>query len=200
MDSVDALPMPVQGEPLPLDLVNTTFIHGGLRGVLVDAMSSPAQLDDWLAARLSRLGPALADRLVEESATDRRLAAFLDLRAALRALLAEQQGGEPAPAAARAEVNRAARGAAGWVELGDGAPPAITRRWTEPDPYRIAAGEVAVAAVELLSGPDREHLRACAAPGCILYFLKTHSRREWCSSVCGNRVRVARHSRRHADG
>jgi predicted RNA-binding Zn ribbon-like protein len=37
---------------------------------------------------------------------------------------------------------------------------------------------------------------ACHAPGCVLYFLKTHPRREWCSVTCGNRVRAARHYER----
>lgn len=42
-------------------------------------------------------------------------------------------------------------------------------------------------------------LRACHAPGCVLYFVQQHARREWCSPECGNRVRVARHYARHRD-
>jgi predicted RNA-binding Zn ribbon-like protein len=30
----------------------------------------------------------------------------------------------------------------------------------------------------------------------VLYFVKTHPRREWCSVACGNRVRAARHYQR----
>ena len=44
---------------------------------------------------------------------------------------------------------------------------------------------------------DSPQLRACHAPGCVLYFLKDHPRREWCSTACGNRARAARHYRRH---
>ncbi|WP_225993278.1 CGNR zinc finger domain-containing protein [Actinomadura rudentiformis] len=44
---------------------------------------------------------------------------------------------------------------------------------------------------------DRLQLRACLAPGCVLYFLKNHPRREWCTAACGNRARGARHYRRH---
>ncbi|MCB0944909.1 MAG: CGNR zinc finger domain-containing protein, partial [Mycobacterium sp.] len=51
-------------------------------------------------------------------------------------------------------------------------------------------------AVELLTGPAAVRLRACNAPGCVLYFVKTHPRREWCSEGCGNRVRAARHYQR----
>src|SRR6266851_2221676 len=38
-----------------------------------------------------------------------------------------------------------------------------------------------------------DQLRACHAPGCVLYFVKSHPRREWCSVACGNRARAARH-------
>lgn len=51
---------------------------------------------------------------------------------------------------------------------------------------------VAAEAQHLLAENGRA-LRACNAPGCVLYFVKTHPRREWCSVACGNRVRAARH-------
>jgi predicted RNA-binding Zn ribbon-like protein len=44
-----------------------------------------------------------------------------------------------------------------------------------------------------LLGRDTPVLQACLAPGCILYFARTHPRREWCSVECGNRARAARH-------
>lgn len=54
-------------------------------------------------------------------------------------------------------------------------------------------------AVELFTGERHSRLRACYAPGCVLYFVKDHPRREWCSAACGNRARAARHYRRHRD-
>ncbi|MER6023978.1 CGNR zinc finger domain-containing protein [Streptomyces anulatus] len=68
------------------------------------------------------------------------------------------------------------------------------------DPLRLALGAISAAAVELFAGEGAERLRACPAPGCILYFVRTHARREWCTVGCGNRVRVARHSRRAREG
>ncbi|GAA4549378.1 CGNR zinc finger domain-containing protein [Pseudonocardia xishanensis] len=62
-----------------------------------------------------------------------------------------------------------------------------------PAPTVVAA--LAEQGVELFAG-DQE-LRACPGPGCVLYFVKRHPRREWCSAGCGNRARVARHYRRH---
>ena len=52
--------------------------------------------------------------------------------------------------------------------------------------------DVAYEAQHLL-GENGSALRACHAPGCVLYFVKTHPRREWCSVACGNRARAARH-------
>jgi predicted RNA-binding Zn ribbon-like protein len=66
-----------------------------------------------------------------------------------------------------------------------------------------ALAQVAEQAVALLGGADATRLRACYAPGCVLYFVKTHPRRAWCSVACGNRVRAARHYQRargHKDG
>jgi predicted RNA-binding Zn ribbon-like protein len=63
-------------------------------------------------------------------------------------------------------------------------------------PTRTTLAELSATAIDLLTGPDATRLRACYAPGCVLYFVKTHPRREWCSEACGNRVRAARHYRR----
>ncbi len=56
-----------------------------------------------------------------------------------------------------------------------------------------ALARLARESIALLGGPDAAKLRACYAPGCVLYFMKTHPRREWCSVTCGNRARAARH-------
>ena len=63
-------------------------------------------------------------------------------------------------------------------------------------PVTTGLAQVAEQAAGLLGGEDAARLRACYAPGCVLYFIKTHPRREWCSVACGNRVRAARHYQR----
>ena len=65
-----------------------------------------------------------------------------------------------------------------------------------PSPVTTGLARVAGQAAGLLGGADAARLRACYAPGCVLYFIKTHPRREWCSVACGNRVRAARHYQR----
>ncbi len=63
---------------------------------------------------------------------------------------------------------------------------------------RVKAGlaEVAGQSIRLLGGDEARELRACCAPGCVLYFVRSHPRREWCSVACGNRARAARHYQR----
>lgn len=60
-------------------------------------------------------------------------------------------------------------------------------------PVVTGLARVARESIALLGGSDAAKLRACYAPGCVLYFMKTHPRREWCSVACGNRARAARH-------
>lgn len=65
-----------------------------------------------------------------------------------------------------------------------------------PSPVAVELSRVAAAAVDLFAGAHGSQLRTCQAPGCVLYFLKSHPRREWCSVTCGNRARAARHYQR----
>jgi predicted RNA-binding Zn ribbon-like protein len=64
-------------------------------------------------------------------------------------------------------------------------------------PVTAALSAVATDAIELFTGGSDSPLRACQAPRCVLYFVKNHPRREWCSSACGNRARAARYYTRH---
>ncbi|MET9440276.1 ABATE domain-containing protein [Streptomyces sp. NPDC006610] len=189
--------LPLTGEPLPLDLVNTTYIRGGLRGHLVDALDAPGALDAWLDDHRAAFSPALAEVLGERRpAGPEHLPAFLTLRRALRALATAHVGGGAPPPEHTATVNAAARLAVQWPELVPGPGWEAVPRWLESDPLRVALGEVAASAVSLFSGGHAGLLRACGAPGCVLFFVKSHARRAWCTAGCGNRVRVARHNRR----
>ncbi|GAA2401477.1 CGNR zinc finger domain-containing protein [Streptomyces glaucosporus] len=172
--------------------MNTTFIQGGLRGDLVDALSTPADLDLWVEEHAEALPRELAER-ASASATAFHLEEFRRLREALRELSRACTAEEPYDEQAVTVVNRGARLAVNWPELGRPGEPGPVVRWAETDPYLALLGVVAVSGVELLAGPHRHDVRACAAPGCILYFVRAHRRREWCTPGCGNRVRVARH-------
>lgn len=59
---------------------------------------------------------------------------------------------------------------------------------------------LARATIDFLNSPLRTRLRACTAPRCSRYFLKSHGRQEWCNPSCANRARAARHYRRQHGG
>jgi len=191
-------------EPAPVRLMNT--IWADTAGVH-DALALPADLDAWLDAAgldatglgTASLGTASLGRLAA-CATPGDLTAARALRDAARRLAAYLTG-DPRTAAvsatgsvpdALAAVNQAARELpAAQLELRDGRLRSVP--WVRASPVAAGMARVADAAIELLSGTAAGTLRACLAPGCVLYFTKTHPRREWCSVACGNRARAARH-------
>jgi predicted RNA-binding Zn ribbon-like protein len=63
------------------------------------------------------------------------------------------------------------------------------------NPLDSAFAILATELIELVTSTDRDRLTACGGPGCVLYFMKDHSRRGWCGDACGNRARAARHYR-----
>jgi predicted RNA-binding Zn ribbon-like protein len=183
---------PLHGEPLPVELMNTIWAD---RDGVHDALAGLGETRDWLAA----VGlPADLD--------ERGHVRLRSLRDAVRRLAADATG-DPRPAAASAiaerdqavaAVNQACARAPSWSELTwpAGAAPARTTRSARP-PAELAVATVAEQAVALFAGDSVTRLRACLAPGCVLYFVREHPRREWCSAGCGNRARVARHYQRH---
>ena len=196
---------PLLGEPLPVELMNTVWAD---QDGVHDSLADPDEALAWLSAVAPRTGLPAAD-LTQARPGDRAdlARALRRLRDALRRLAADAtQDDRPAAAspttdiqAAAADVNRAAAAAPRWlaIELAEGAAPRRVTRCARPAPD-AAVSQIADAAVALLAGPERESLRACHAPGCVLYFVRQHPRREWCSPACGNRARVARHYLRHA--
>ncbi|WP_316742596.1 ABATE domain-containing protein [Streptomyces sp. MK7] len=193
---------PLLGEPLPVELMNTVT---GDRGRTHDTLDGDAAATGWLRAVAHRLGAEseiTADQLDED--TVRPVAGALRaLRDALRHLAADATQ-DPRPSATAPELTRGeAIGtlnalAHAWPELvwpADGRPSRAYRgSGTVAD---LAVQLIAHQAVGLFTGADRDRLRPCLAQNCLLFFVKNHARREWCSAACGNRVRVARHYRRH---
>jgi predicted RNA-binding Zn ribbon-like protein len=167
-------PRPLLGEPLPLDLINTTWVSGdGLQDLLVDEAGARIFLD---AHGFDAPVDAAARRALRET------------REALRALLAD-----PSSPTARHGVNALLeRGAqrpllgVGGVEVAVDAPVA----WRVP--WLCAAAMVTL----LETRADRIH--GCANPDCVLWFLDTSrpGTRRWCSmAACGNRDKAIRHGR-----
>jgi predicted RNA-binding Zn ribbon-like protein len=179
-------------EPLPVRFLNTVWADAS---GLHDDLDARRSLDAWLdAVGLDRR---------RERTTAEQLAAARELRDAARDLAAQVTAvtdgvtGPPVVDVRRAIaiVNRAsARVPRPELALSDG-----KIRGSERQPASVVTGALATVAgatVDLLGGDDAARLRACRAPGCVVYFVRSHPRREWCSVTCGNRVRAARHYER----
>jgi predicted RNA-binding Zn ribbon-like protein len=175
---------PLLGEPLPVELMNTIWAdrNGGY-----DALGTPAEVTGWLQAT----GHDVADVPADIASRLR------ELRDALRQLAADTTD-DPRPRSSDLDaldiLNRACALAPSWSSLSaDGSVIRLSARTSAEQ----AISGIAEQAVALFSGERRSHLRACLAPGCVLYFVCANPRREWCSASCGNRARVARHYHRH---
>ena len=188
-------PLPLPGDPAPVRLMNT--IRADTAG-LHDDLTTPAALHDWLVTvdhqyaaeafaepRPDELAEA---KLVRDSL--RRLAAFLtdDARPAAQSPV---ESVDDAVAAVNRAVTRLPH--AQLVMLGG---QLHSDRPAPTSPTRIALAELAHDSMDMLTGSGATKLRACLAPGCVRYFVRSHPRREWCSETCGNRARAARHYRR----
>ncbi|TFC17928.1 hypothetical protein E3O19_05405 [Cryobacterium algoritolerans] len=175
-------------EPTPVRLMAT--IWADTEG-LHDDFAAPSDVDSWL--------DAVGVDLEGVTATQEEFQSALDLRDAVRRLAAHVTDDQRSEAASTvAHVDDAARivnataseRTIPLLRLNDGRLELAADSVASP----VGAGlaEVAYEAQHLL-GANGSQLRACYAPGCVLYFLKTHPRREWCSVACGNRARAARH-------
>ncbi|GGO60544.1 CGNR zinc finger domain-containing protein [Nonomuraea cavernae] len=179
---------PVLGEPLPLEFGNTVY---AVRGRPRDGLETAEHLAAWLRDVRARLAVALSDDDLR-GVTDDDLISGRELRDAIRLLADAAVAGQDADPDAVATLNRHARQTPRWPQL------RIT-----PEPHvavgtagrSVAAVLTALAedAIHLFGGPLRHEIHACHGPGCVLYFVRDSSRREWCSPGCGNRARAARH-------
>ena len=181
-------------EPAPVRLMNTIWAdtHG-----VHDELTGPTALRDWLAD-VAAYGSRELGKPSPQEFDD-----ALALRDSLRRLAAHSTGDtRPAAHSPIGEVDQAVAVVNDLLAdrprieltLRDGTLSAVDAPIASPT--RSALAELGFQGVELLTGPTAVNLRACHAPGCVLYFVKSHPRREWCSEACGNRVRAARHYQR----
>lgn len=198
---------PLLGEPLPVELMNTIWAD---RECVHDALATSANAAGWISAIAGRPdveAPGLPRWLAAQN-RDELTSVHLDLRQLRDAArcLAARRTDDPRDAgahlisttAAVETVNSLASSAPSWPRLdwSDGGIPEISRA-SEAPPGPVLVADLARSVIALLAGGAGSDLRACLAPGCVLYFVKQHPRREWCSDACGNRARQARHYQRN---
>lgn len=168
---------PLTGEPLPLDLLDTTWMEQGSRRDLFD---TPGALGDWLAAH---------DLPHDAPEADLR-ANLTEAREAIRAVLEEREDGE-------SRLNTVLAKGVRRLRLAGGRPESVD---TVDDPAALPGWTCAAALLDLLERrPDR--IRKCANPNCILWYLDTtrNGSRRWHSmETCGNRAKAKRFHDRHA--
>jgi predicted RNA-binding Zn ribbon-like protein len=186
VSAVSTSPFWFEGGRLSLDFIATAGLRSGER------LGDPGRLAAWLEAAGLTDGPppATAGDLDDAHA----------LRAVLERIVRAALDGRGCAAADVDALNAvAARESAPRIlvlrdgELaGQAPPPEISR----------CLGTIARDAIDLLTGPERHRLRACAGEGCSGVYVDRSrgGRRKWCTaSGCGNRARVTAHRRRAAE-
>ena len=173
------------GMPLALDLANTVMV--GREGEAVDLLGDQEALGRWLQAEREHLGDCsfAHDHLEEIRA----------LRDAVRVLLVAAAEAAALPPEPLTRVNAASRAAPFTTEIACdhlGELRAVERA-VGVDSLTELLGKLARAAIAVLTGPDRQRLSVCHAPSCGMVFLGD---RTWCTPMCGNRARAARHYQR----
>jgi len=181
---------PVIGERLSLDLMNTAY---STRGKPMEGLETPDHATSWVQQLADRLADAGAQSAADARFGEEELADLLALRSAMRALADAVVDGATPDAHDVELVNRQAALAPRWPSmLWVGATSATKATQSGGAPVDQVLSTLADDAVNLFTGDDAARLRMCERPGCDLFFLKDHPRREWCTPACGARVRAAR--------
>jgi predicted RNA-binding Zn ribbon-like protein len=165
-------------------LVNSASeLPGGKR---YDEMGTPEAATAWLMAR---------DLIAPEAGLHEHCQGRLStLRADLRDLFTAHTTGDVPTTAAVHAVNRALACAPGALLLRFDPSDGFTRSADHPVTQVVehVMAVIAEDAASLLSGDQASLLASCEADSCERFFLRTHARRQWCSTRCGDRVRAAR--------
>ena len=168
--------------PPAVDLANTVVATG--RGP-VDLLATDEELDVWIDAE--------RDRIPNVEAARGRLREVRVLRDAVHGLLHARARRERPDPAAIAGVNEASRASPAVAQIDERYE--VSRLDQASSAWDGFRGVIARSAIEL-AGASGAALSECKAPSCGMLFLPDSGRQKWCSSSCGNRARVARHSAR----
>jgi len=188
------------GDDLAIDFANTA----GTDADSARALRSWRDLVDFLELRsaVSRSEGRALRRMGEEDARacGAALGQAVALRETIRQALEAMATRRPLQASWVAAFNQALVWGAGSARLerqGRGWQLGFAPSWADPS---RALAPIARSMVDLAVRSRGVEIRKCANPLCTLYFRdrSRSRRRRWCSmAVCGNRMKVAAHARRH---
>ncbi|MGW7287884.1 ABATE domain-containing protein [Streptomyces sp. NPDC054847] len=167
-----------------LDFADTTATLPA--GQSYDLLGAPKSAMRWLAAH-DLTTPDV--RLYEVCAQRMRT-----LRGHVRALFAARVDGATPPEESLRAVNEALTAVPTAPLLTWDDAQGLRRVQAHPTDQAVnhALATLAADAADLLTGPDAGLLAACGSAPCDRFLLRTHGRRHWCSTRCGDRVRAAR--------
>ncbi|EFL41280.1 conserved hypothetical protein [Streptomyces griseoflavus Tu4000] len=177
-------PAPGVAEHPSLALVDSAGeLPGGRR---FDDLATPDSTTAWLVAR-DLVAPGVQ---LYEHCQGR----LTGLRKAVRDLMAAHvERTAPADGAVRI-LNDALTSAPGALRLHFDEETGFVRNAEHPATQVVehAMAVIAEDAAALLTNNEASMLAVCEAESCERFFLRTHARRQWCSTRCGDRVRAAR--------
>lgn len=177
-------PSPGAREHVSIDLANSEVRLPGAK--TYDALSTPEATTAWLIAR----------GLVGEGATLQSYCQnrLTGLRGDIRQVLGARISGGAVDQRALDGINAALVAAPNASLLRHAAGGGFFRSLEHPATRLVehAMSVIAEDAAALLASDEAQLLARCEAEPCSRFLLKTHGRRHWCSTRCGDRVRAAR--------
>lgn len=185
-------PSPGAREHSSLDLVNSEIQLPGRR---YDALSTTDETTAWLLSR-----GLIDEGAVLQSYCQNRL---VGLRRDLRDAFAAHASEAAVSQQVLGRINAALTAAPNTSLLHHAPGEGFFRSLEHPTTRLIehAMSVIAEDAAALLAGDEAQLLAQCEAEPCSRFLLKTHGRRQWCSTRCGDRVRAARsYARKRAAG
>lgn len=187
MRSMSEMPLPPSPGTLEyrsIDLVNSEIQLPG--GKTYDALNSPEETTIWLISR----GLVSEGTLLQSYCQNR----LVGLRGNLRKAFAARVSGGAVDPRVLDGINAALTAAPNTSLLHYAPGEGFFRSLEHPTTRLIehAMSVIAEDAAALLAGDAAHLLAQCEAEPCSRFLLKTHGRRQWCSTRCGDRVRAAR--------
>lgn len=184
MSAIPLPPAPGATNHVSLKLINSTVTLPGNH--VFDELNSPENATSWLIQH--ELAPRNTTLLAYCQGQ------MTGMRENLRAIFkAHVTGEEPTPSAL--DSINLALGRVPTAQLLRFIPGEGFQRFREDPVTQLvehALAEIAEDAAGLLSGPQAHLLTQCGSKPCDRFLIRTHARRHWCSTRCGDRVRAAR--------